>query len=627
MAKQKQPTAKPTQPVAAPTVAATGRTPWYYAAVLAGIGAVLYLNTIGHGFVLDDDLVIKLNAYVQKGFGGIGQILTHSYRAGSSVSTDSEYMYRPLSVAMFAMEWSIAKDSPGIHHLMNVLWYALSGGMAFLLLRTMLGAERWVLALCAALLFVAHPLHTEVVANIKSRDEIMSLFFSMLALYYLFTADEGRKNAIPLALGAFFLALLAKEGAVTMVAIAPLALYFFGKNDAWKRGLLLVAPFLLWFMIRYAIMGKLDYTPNFNDNQLVAASLADRWATGLVVLLKYLQILVVPVGLAWDYSFNAIATTNWGNPLAMASLALHTGLAVFGLWGMRTRNPLAFCALAYLGSMALYSNLPLLIGTMMGERLAYVASLWFCLAAVLLLARLLRFEGNSNLDALLSGKNATALLGVVGAVALVFGGLTFMRNPIWKNNYTLVTSNAKETAKSFRALQAIGEESLLKYASKDTPPADTAALLAQAQQGFVQSYALRPTFNNTLGMGNVAYFRKQYTTAIKHFEESYQLQPGKLAKDRLLVVYRDLGRIEGQQKNNLPAAIQYFEKAMQYDSTDAQLLIDLGTAHAISQRPERAVPYFEKAIQRVPQDMTLRRNLAIAYRQLGMLDKAAALER
>ncbi len=627
MAKQKNTTHKPAQPVAAPSVAATGRTPWFYAAILAGIAAVLYLNTIGHGFVLDDDLVIKLNAYVQKGFGGLGNILTHSYRAGSSVSTDSEYMYRPLSVAMFAMEWSIAKDSPGIHHLMNVVWYALSGGMAFLLLRTMLGAERWVLALCASLLFIAHPLHTEVVANIKSRDEIMSLFFSMLSLYYLFVADEGRKNALPFALGAFFLALLAKEGAVTMVIIAPLALYFFGKNEAWKRGLLLVAPFLLWFMVRFAIMGKLDYTPNFNDNQLVAATLTDRWATGLVVLLKYLQMLVVPVGLAWDYSFNAIATTNWGNPMAIVSLVLHAGLAVFGVWGMRSRNPLAFCALAYLGSMALYSNLPLLIGTMMGERLAYVASLWFCLGVVLLAARLLRFEGNSDLNTLMGGRNATALVGGIGVVAAIFAALTFLRNPAWKNNYTLVTSNAKTTSKSFRALQAIGEESLLKYADKNTPAADTAAMLAQAQQGFVKSYAIRPTFNNTLGLGNVAYFRKQYTPAIKYFEESYQLQPGKLAKDRLLLVYRDLGRIEGQQKNNLPAAIQYFEKAMQYDSTDTQLLIDLGTAYAIGQRPDRAVLYFEKALQRAPQDMTLRRNLALAYRQLGMMDKAVALER
>ena len=161
------------------------KSPLFYAGILAAIAAILYLPSLGHGFVLDDPLVTTLNAYVQKGFAGLGDIFTHSYRAGSSVSTDSEYMYRPLSVAMFAIEWGIAPKTAGIHHFMNVLWYALSVGLLFLTLRKMLGERFALLAFGASLLFAVHPLHTEVVANIKSRDEIMSFFFSALTLYSL----------------------------------------------------------------------------------------------------------------------------------------------------------------------------------------------------------------------------------------------------------------------------------------------------------------------------------------------------------------------------------------------------------------------------------------------------------
>jgi len=166
---------------------------------------------------------------------------------------------------------------------------------------------------------------------------------------------------------------------------------------------------------------------------------------------------------------------------------------------------------------------------------------------------------------------------------------------------------------------------LLKYVDKSTPPSDTAALLAQALKGFERSYALRPTFNNTLGLGNVAYFKKNFPKAIQHFEESYKLQPGKQNKDRLVQVWRDWGRIEGQQKGNLPTAIEYFKKSMSYDSTDTQTLIDLGTAFAMSQRPDQAVVYFEKALKGAPKDEVLRRNLAIAYQQLGQPEKAAAV--
>lgn len=623
---QKKSAGTPATPVVTPPKQTSeGRTPLFYAGVLAAIAAVLYLPTLGHGFVLDDPLVTTFNAYVQKGFGGIGEILSHSYRAGSSVSTDSEYMYRPLSVVAFAIEWAIAPKSAGIHHFMNVLWYAFSVGLTFVTLRKLLGADRWLVAFGATLLFAIHPIHTEVVSNIKSRDEIMSYAFSVLSLYYLLAAGEGRKNGMAMALGAFFLALLSKEGAVTLLFIAPLALYIFQKDQDWRRGLLLFAPFIAWFLLRFLIMGKLSYTPDFNDNQLVAASFGERWATGILVLGKYLQLLLVPVGLSWDYSYNMIPTVGWGNVGAIVSLLVHVALGVFGLWGIKQRHPLAFCALAYLASMALYSNLAMLIGTMMGERLTYQGSIWFCLAVVLVLAQLLKLENNPNLNQLSGAKNATTLAAVLGIVALAGAFLTVQRSGAWKSNYTLVTTNAPETMNSFRAQQAIGEETLLKYVDKSTPPSDTAALLAQALKGFERSYALRPTFNNTLGLGNVAYFKKNFPQAIRHFEESYQLQPGKQNKGRLVQVWRDWGRIEGQQKGNLPTAIEYFKKSMSYDSTDTQTLIDLGTAFAMSQRPDQAVVYFEKALKGAPNDEVLRRNLAIAYQQLGQVEKAAAI--
>ena len=628
MAKQNKKSAPVTGNTAAaqaPNPTNSGKTPLFYAGVLAAIAAVLYLPTLGHGFVLDDPLVTTLNAYVQKGFAGLGDIFSHSYRAGSSVSTDSEYMYRPLSVAMFAIEWSIAPNSAGIHHFMNVLWYAFSVGISFVTLRKILGADRWLIALGAVLLFAIHPLHTEVVANIKSRDEIMSYCFSVLALYFIWTNTEGRKNSVPFALGAFFLALLAKEGAVTMLFIAPLTLYFFGKTADWRKGLLLLAPFLLWFMMRFLIMGKLAYTPDFNDNQLVAASLSERWATGFVVLGKYLQLLLAPVGLSWDYSFNMVPTVGWGSVAAMVSLVLHLALAGLGIWGLKSRHPLAFCALAYLASMVLYSNLLMLIGTMMGERLTYQASIWFCLGIVLLLAQLLKVEGDSDLNEVFKGKNASLLVGAVSVLALAGLILTFQRNPDWKSNFTLVTTNAEETAQSFRALQAIGEETLVRYADKATPPSDTAALLKQSLDGFERSYAIRPTFNNTLGMGNVAYFKKNYPLAIQYYEESYKLQPGKLNRDRIVTAYKDWGRYEGQQKGNLPKAIEYLSKAMAYDSTDAQIQVDLGTAYAMGQQLDKAVVCFEKAFKANPKDEVLRRNLALTYQQLGQADKAAAL--
>ena len=595
------------------------KSPLFYAGILAAIAAILYLPSLGHGFVLDDPLVTTLNAYVQKGFAGLGDIFTHSYRAGSSVSTDSEYMYRPLSVAMFAIEWGIAPKTAGIHHFMNVLWYALSVGLLFLTLRKMLGERFALLAFGASLLFAVHPLHTEVVANIKSRDEIMSFFFSALTLYWLWDSVNGQTNALWKALGAFFLALLSKEGAVSILVVAPLALYFLGEKGQWKQAIWLFAPFILWFAIRFAVMGKTAYTPDFNDNQLVAASLMDRWATGFLVLGNYLKLLLWPSGLSWDYSFNQIPTANWSSIGAIVGLVLHAALLGFGIWGWKKQSLPALCALAYLASIGLYSNLLMLIGTIMGDRLTYQASLWFCLAVAYGVWQALK----TSSDGFLTGKNTTTFLGALAAISLVLAVMSFSRESAWKSNYTLVTTDVKNAPQSFRLQQAVGEETLLKYVDKSTAPSDTAALLKQSLDGFQKSHAIRPTFNNLLGLGNVAYFKKDYPTAVKYFEESYKMQPGNLSKDRLVTTYREWGRYEGQVRQNLPQSALYLEKSYAFDSTDTQTLRDLGTVYGMMQRPEKAVVFLEKAVKAVPNDQTLLQNLALAWQQLGRPDKAA----
>lgn len=615
--------APPVKSQSSPQPASAERGPLFYAGILAAIAAAIYLPTLGHGFVLDDPLVITLNKFVQQGFGGLGDIFSHSYRAGSSVSTDSEYMYRPLSVAFFAIEWAISPNTPGIHHFMNLVWYGLSVGLLFLMFRKMLGENALLIAFGAALLFAIHPIHTEVVANIKSRDEILSFFFSTLTLYWLWDAASGETKRLWWALGAFFFALLAKEGAATMVVIAPLALYFFHEKKAWRTAIPMLGVFVLWFMIRFAVMGKTTYTPNFNDNQLVAAALSERWATGFSVLGKYLQLLVWPSNLSWDYSFNQIPTSSWGNPGAIAGLVLYGGILALGIWGLKRRNVFAFSALAFLASIGLYSNLLMLIGTIMGERLVYQASAWFCLAVAVGLGYLLKINEGADGQKLFSGKNAMTFAAIIGAVGLAGVAATFARNPAWKSNYTLVTTDVKHAPESFRLHQSVGEETLLKFVDKSTPPSDTAALLKQAGEAFDRSFAIRPTFNNVMGMGNVAYFHNHYSKAAEYFQKAYEMQQNATSRERLASVYRDWGRYEGQVKNNLPQAVEYLQKSFTYDSTDVQTLRNLGAAYGMMAQPAKAVTYLEKALKKDPTDATLRQNLAIAWMQLGRPDKAA----
>src|SRR5438132_954851 len=74
------------------------------------------------------------------------------------------------------------------------------------------------LPLIVTLLYLSHPVHTEVVANIKSRDEILAFFFAVVCLYLLIRHSESKSRlSLAASVLAFFAALLAKESIITFV--------------------------------------------------------------------------------------------------------------------------------------------------------------------------------------------------------------------------------------------------------------------------------------------------------------------------------------------------------------------------------------------------------------------------
>lgn len=111
------------------------------------------------------------------------------------------------------------------------------------------------------LLFIAHPVHTEVVANIKSRDEILAFLFLVLALSFWGNyARKPQAKTLLLALLAYTGALFSKESAVTFLAIFPLTFYFFERQKltkAIKYSLPFFIPTLFFLTVRFAVIGTL----------------------------------------------------------------------------------------------------------------------------------------------------------------------------------------------------------------------------------------------------------------------------------------------------------------------------------------------------------------------------------
>ncbi|MCC6571872.1 MAG: glycosyltransferase family 39 protein, partial [Chitinophagales bacterium] len=232
----------------------------WYPFIIALFGLLLYANTLTHDYVLDDETVMAKNKIVTKGVSAIPEIMLTAYRAGSQDRQES--LYRPLSVVMFAIEWQLSPNKPFLGHLINMLLYALTGFLLYKLLRKWFPDKHSFVLFAISFLFMAHPLHTEVVANIKSRDEILGLLFAILSFnaFYEYAAKNNIKQVL-LGTVYFFLAMLSKESTVTLAAAIPLSLFFFTKMEDNKKYMYSIAALIvgvvLYFILRKAAIGGL----------------------------------------------------------------------------------------------------------------------------------------------------------------------------------------------------------------------------------------------------------------------------------------------------------------------------------------------------------------------------------
>jgi tetratricopeptide (TPR) repeat protein len=277
---------------------------WLYefkgqAIIVALLAFAFYCNSFSNEFAHDDGIVIVKNEYVLEGFAGIPAILTKDaydsyYRQLNTSNQLSGGRYRPLSIVTFAIEQqflgatapehvdSVLKQTISygvtgpsqqklvsnmhVRHVFNVLWYMLSVVVLLYFLRYIVFRKEPIMALIAAVLFTIHPIHTEVVANVKSRDEIMSLLFMCSTFIFAFRYDEDKTKKWLLAAGmvSYMFAFLSKEYAITMMALLPLAFYIF-KGYSFPKSIQSILPYALVTSVYVAIRVNVMAPPYGND--------------------------------------------------------------------------------------------------------------------------------------------------------------------------------------------------------------------------------------------------------------------------------------------------------------------------------------------------------------------------
>ena len=609
---------------------------------IALIVFVLYGNTLNNGFALDDSIVITENIYTQKGLSGIREILTTDsfqgfFKDEGKKDLVSGGRYRPLSVVFFAIEYQFFGNNAFLSHFITILWYAALCVMVLITLNQLFKDYKNgpILSMLTTLLFAAHPVHTEVVANIKGRDEILSLLFSVSAFYYVLRFhDEKRNKHLLLASVMMFLGLLSKEITITFLAVIPLAVWLFRSEHSsgiLKSFVAIFIPSILFVIIRQSIVGNsldtqsLELLNNpflkWNGTNYIPFSGAEKLATVVYTWLLYFQILIGPVVLTHDYYPKHIEMMRFSDWQVILSIAVHIILAVLAVFNFRKNKIITFSIVFYFATFSIVSNLFFPIGTFMAERFLFTPSLGF---ALICSVGLLRLEE----------KYKSIALVCLGILILLYGIKTVNRNKAWKDNYTLFSTDIKHSPNSAKLLNAIGGSTIDKYkdekvqALKDKHMDEAIAYLNQ-------SLEIHPTNSGAdLLIGNALFYKNDFQGAVDRYRKMLVKSPdNQNAKRNLALVLRDFGKYSGETLNDLDKALMLLNESYTMAPDDLETARLLAVANGMKGNHDEVIRILEAYLLKDSGNPNVLFNLSRAYafkgdlvREKYYLDKAIALD-
>ncbi len=420
--------------------------------LIALVAVVPYLGVIDGPFLYDDALYVTGNEHVTQDDVSLSEIFSASYPPGDP----SLGLYRPLLTATYRWNRLLSGDDPRSYHLLNIMAHLAASLALFGLLRSMMPRRRF--PLIAALIFAAHPVHTEAVTWIVGRGEIFSALFTFLAFWChvaWWKRPGGAQRAIwlPVLCGVFFcLGLLSKEMAITLPVVMVVHDLMFRRSTFpalfriptyWILGTASVA----YLFVRFSVLGR--FGPDAGQQ---IAAFHEEAAVGSIMISAvagYLRVILFPFNLQVDYPVRPDGGVD-GLPSMLLACFILAGFIFCFFRARRSRSNLFFLVWFAVALFPVSNIIP--IGTFMGERLAYLPSAPLLVASCLLLERALlvlrKRRGASFAGEFAVGMTAVCLVG------LCLG--SWYRNLVWQDEKSFWEAAATDSPYSFKAHVNLG---------------------------------------------------------------------------------------------------------------------------------------------------------------------------
>ncbi|MBN4081752.1 tetratricopeptide repeat protein [bacterium AH-315-C07] len=615
------------------------------------LAMLVYAVTLGHDYALDDKTVIAENKFVKEGFNGISTLTTHAYWYGYNGLNEGSY--RPLPLISYAIEYGIFGSNPFVGHLTSLILYSLVLFLLIAVLNKLFKDYHFSIPIIISLLFALHPIHVEVVANVKGRDELLCLIGLLGCILFLIKHYiKPNKKHLALALSGYFIALLSKEIALPFIAIIPLTLFMLPKSSI-KKVIQTCAPLVgvlvIYMLLRSSFIDGLGPVKWFNSYFQYESDNSNRMATAFYGLFYYIRLLFVPHPMVYDYSYNYIPVISWGSLKGFGSLLLVIGLLVYSIIRIRNRDPIGYGILFFFLSISLVANIVIPMAAIMAERFLFIPSLGFCICLGLLIAKICKIPWKSNSSSIPN----KSVFGIMALVLIAYSYQTFSRSLDWKDTMTLFSKDVTTATDNARVHFNLGREYAI-LAPKDKVNSET--VYKKAIDELNKSLAIDAKFYDARFLLGVVYANmKDYKNAVNNYSAAAAINPEQteptnsvetallnlginyenmgdfesaikaylklivykpkyrpIQKQNLMYAYNNLGNAYNNLKDYTNAA-KYCTKAIQLNPKYTRAYFNLGNALVNSGNHTEAIANYKKVIQLDPKNGDVYNNLGIAY--------------
>jgi len=553
-------------------------------ALIGVLACVVMLPALDNDFAFDDPSIILDNQLVASP-SALHRIFISPYWSSSREAHD---LYRPFTIASFWLNYRISGPDPFSFHLVNVLLHALVSVMVAVTLERRFGSR--AAALCAAALFAVHPVHADAVASAVGRAELLA---AAGALGAWLLRERRASSCILYAFG-----MLSKENAIVAPALMLIEDLVRRRRPEWKRQYLpLLAVALGFLALRTFVLGggRIEAV----EGPLHGVAAGTRILTAVSTFAHYLLLMLFPARLTPHYWYDRVplqtSLLSPGFLAGAACLVLFMGAA----WWLRRREPaISAGLLIYMCALLPASNLILPTGILMAERLLYLPSVGFCLAAGALIA-----SGSWS-----NRRQRAARLVVLCALTAILSVRTWRAAESWKDDTTIASVAVAVAPASGPARYFLGAAHL------------NARRWSDAERELRWSLELLPggTPDSALahaGLGTTLHAQGRLDEAEGEYRAALRDLPGSgRTHFNIGVTLEALGR--------LPEAAASYDQARRLNPSDAQSLNNLGRVLLELGRTDEAVTVLREAVALKPGEAIPAGNLAAGLLAQGDLDEA-----